>query len=333
MATKDTVQATQDEYKDGFNAEVPVKPEQTDDEAFGLVIPQEVSEIPDDNSGNGTDETVTVDASPVEGEQVAEAGGEVTAEEQASGAAPVEPPAGEESGEKVADEVIADGLGETPAEESAEGEMPEMTQNERTWEGRLRKREEELKEREAALANKNGGENADEIDANLEELKAKLTEDFGEEFVNAVVALARGCAKQVASEGVESVSKTLAEVIADIKNSRAQRHFEAIFDVHPDFDVVADSPEFKDWIGSLPADEQAEANMIAERGSAKQINAMLTRFKETTKLATSETPGEVNDQPDEGEVEAAESVRSSGLRLPVSPAPASNDYVKAWEES
>lgn len=319
MATKDSLMQDQDEFAAAHGEEIPAAPEQSEDEAFGLNMPEESQEIVDDNSGTGDAPTIAVDASPV-GEEVAAEGGEVIAPGEA-------PP--EEAGEAV--EAPAEEVGETPAEEGAEGEMPAMTHNEQSWEGRLRKREAELKAREEALneAPSVEGEAMGDISA----VEASLAEDFGEDFVKSIKAIAKASAEQCAGEKVDGLHSNLAEVIADIKNSRAKRHFEDIFDAHPDFETISEGQEFRDWVSGQTGDEQAHTSRVIDSGSAREINQMLARYKAV--LAQADAPGTENGgaHPSDLEVDDAEGVRSSGLRLPNAPVAASDDYEKAWAES
>ena len=307
MATKDTLQEDQNSFADSFNEDTPAPAEQSEDEAFGLNMP-EADEVPDDNSGDNGDPAlmIAIEAAPKEGE------GESAAEDAA--------------------ETPAEEAGESPAEQVAEGE-PEMTQNDRTWEGRLKKREEELKAREEALkAREEGadneaaeesaeGEGDGQVD-DIEGMKSRLAEDFGQEFLDTIVAIAKSEASAVAGSHVDYIRNSVRDIINGINDDRARRHFETIHDAHPDFFEVSESPEFKEFVSNLPPTDRSEAERVIAAGSASEINALLTQFKQSAGAAGNDDA-----------LEAAEGVRSSGIRLPKPPAAADDDFVSAWNES
>lgn len=305
MATKDTLQEDQNSFADSFNEDTPAPAEQTEDEAFGLNIP-EADEVPDDNSGDSGDPAlmIAIEAAPAEG--------------------------AEEAGEAPAAELQAE---EAPAEEAPAEIEPEMTQNDRTWEGRLKKREEELKAREEALkAREEGvdneaaeesaeGEGDGQVD-DIEGMKSRLAEDFGQEFLDTIVAIAKSEASAVAGSHVDDIRNSVGDIINGINDDRARRHFETIHDAHPDFVEVSESPEFKEFVSNLPPTDRSEAERVIAAGSAREINALLTQFKQSAGAAGNDDA-----------LEAAEGVRSSGIRLPKPPAAADDDFVSAWNES
>jgi hypothetical protein len=116
----------------------------------------------------------------------------------------------------------------------------------------------------------------------------------------------------------EGVNKSVNEIIEDIVDTKAKAHFEAIADKHPDFMDVAESAEFKAYCEATP-----ECAKVVESGSAREINKMLDAYK---KQAQAET------QQDDPSMDAAEGVRSSGMRLPKEPS-SSSDYSAAWDEA
>ena len=305
MATKDTLQEDQNTFADSFNEDTPAPAEQSEDEAFGLNMP-EADEVPDDNSGDNGDPAlmIAIEAAPAEG--------------------------AEEAGEAPAAELQAE---EAPAEEAPAEIEPEMTQNDRTWEGRLKKREEELKAREEALkAREEGvdneaaeelaeGEGDGQVD-DIEGMKSRLAEDFGQEFLDTIVAIAKSEASAVAGSHVDDIRNSVGNIINGINDDRARRHFETIHDAHPDFVEVSESPEFKEFVSNLPPTDRSEAERVIAAGSAREINALLTQFKQSAGAAGNDDA-----------LEAAEGVRSSGIRLPKPPAAADDDFVSAWNES
>lgn len=299
MATQQQDEQNSKDYEAAFNEPEAQKPDQTDDEAFGIT-----PEINGDGQGDGEPPAVTI-AGP-EGSDAEEAA-ESPAEEAAEG----------------------------PAGEAAEAE-PEMTQNHKTWDGRLKKREEELNAREQAMKDKGAPDAEDQADGGKDEAvedagmspdaaMAKLAEDFGPEFVQMIKVIASGIAEtaaaKVATMTVETVDRDVKDIIAHLQDSGQKAHFKEIQGAHPDFMDVAASPEFEAWLKTRPEEEQSADADILSKGSAAQVTKLLDQYKAAT--------GEAEDN---GE-DAAEGVRSGGITLPEQPKAGSNDYEKAWDEA
>ena len=323
--TKQSMEEDGKSFGDSFNEETAAPVEQTEDEAFGLNLP-----AADDAAAEGDGET---DGSAVE----VESGSEAIPEEL-----PAEPPA---------DEVAA---AEAQAE-AGQDDMPEMTQSEKSWEGRLRAREVELKALAEHLdqrknrpgpeeigahegyevpadaadlsaaqeeaAESPAEESAEGADGEAEEAMRQLSEDFGPEFVKMICAIAMKKAHEAAGQRCDELGGTVKEVIADIENSRARRHFEEIYDAFPDFAEINESEPFNAFVDSMPADAQADVERVRASGSAKEIIRLLSTFK-----SQAQSGGD-----DEG-LDAAEGVRSTGIRLPSQPAAGADDFAAAWDE-
>jgi len=321
--TQEEIDQGNKDFGESFDTDMPPKDDVSDDDAFGLSLPEA-----DDAAAEGdglTESTVVAQAGEDEAilpeEEAAPEGAEL----------PAEPPA----------EEVADAQAEAEAGTDA---MPEMTQSEKSWEGRLRKREEELKAMAAELdARKNspaeGGEMAAEESAESpaeevtegtagegEEAMRQLSEDFGPEFVKMVCAIAAMKAEEAAGKQVNEVRGTLKDVIDDIKDSRTRRHFEAIYKAHPDFEEVSGSDEFNSWMAGMPPEQKTDADRVVNGGSADEINELLSEFKASTQSAGG------SDSTDEEGLDAAEGVRSTGLRLPDAPAGGDDNFKAAWDE-
>lgn len=263
------------EYQDAFKEAEVVKPEMTEDEAFGLV-PEEVNDA----------KTPAADVPSV--------------------AIIMEPGAPTET--------VADGGdGDAPIGDAM---TPEDIQREKSWEGRLKKREEELKAREAELT----AAPSAPIDApDVEEAKAKLAEDFGGEFVDLIATIAAGVARQtidaIAAEKVQSIDSSIEDVIEQIRDVNERAHFERIYDAHEDFAEIASDTAFQGWVAEDP-----ERARIAAEGNAREIVKLLNDWKAAN-------------APEDNGDDDAEAVRSSGgLKLP-EPGPGMNkDYADAWKE-
>lgn len=292
-ATKQSMEDDSKAFGDAFADTPEASVEQSEDEAFGLTMPE-------------------ADAMATEGD--AEADVAVVAQE------------------------------ETPVADAGEAPMPEMTQAERSWEGRLRAREAEIKAKAAALEEKQAAtspagdpdietpaENATESAGDeSDEAIRQLSDDFGPEFVGMIVKIAAKAAKIMAGEQVAEVGQTVREMIDDINSSRAKRHFEDVFDAHPDFVEVSESVPFGAYVEALPDAEKAEAKRIIASGSAKEINRLLSAFKASVKETATAAPMDATE--DDTDIDSAEGVRSTGMRLPTQPAAGKDDFSAAWDE-
>lgn len=287
--------------------------------------------------------------------------GEVSGEEGEPPAVAIVVADGEElrdQAEQVAADVTSEAAAEQPSQEPAapDGEEqldPKEEQRRRSWEGRLRAREEELARREAALKGKTQegdeqtseaieqaadnleqsgdaegaqrvGDLAEKVESgeiSAKDAMATLANDFGEDFVKMIAAIAaneaRTAGKQIAESATGELRESVQSLIEDIVDDKQRSHFETIAEAHPDFNDVAQTPEFNEFKMSYPDGEQ-----IAESGSARQIVKMLTDFKNTlNKEPEVENPA----------VAAAEGVRSAGIRIPQQPSRAEG-YEEAWRE-
>jgi hypothetical protein len=288
-------------FADEFNADDKQKPEQSEDEAFGLG--------PEAGDGTGADGAA------------ADAGGDAGAGEGAD--------TGAGAG---ADAAAAPAAGKDDAA-AKEKELSER-------EAALAAKEAELDQRAASMATSNAnetqtstgeddgkdGDDGGEVGAEgAGSARAALTEDFGPEFVNQLEAFIKEVAAGSVSGEIGTLASTVQSVIDNLQTERNQQHFQTIADAHDDFMEVVASPAFKEWLDGHPEAEKADYQRVVDSGSAKEIIAMLTQFK-TSKEAT-DAPA-INDD----ELDNAEGVRSSGLRLPSEPKE-SQDYAAAWNEA
>jgi hypothetical protein len=330
------------EFSAGFAEDQQQRPEQTEDEAFGLA----------DEPESAKEESAEQTTGEEEGPGVDDAAG------AAAGGAQGDAPA-------VAVEIdanAADGTdvgAEGQADEPGEQVDPKDEQRAKSWEGRLRKREAELAAREKALAERSQAEESGETGVQ-EEAEASeavsqaaeqvqsgkmtpeqaiktLSEDFGPEFANLLDVLiehrATGVADKLVGEKVGGVSKTIDTLISEIVSDRERDHFESIEDAHPDFMELAESDDFKGWIDGLPDDKRAKALQAIDGGNARQVVKVLAAYKEhAASLPAEDGQGEDMDPVAAANADAAEGVRSSGaLKLPDAPQKASG-YEEAWDQ-
>lgn len=225
--------------------------------------------------------------------------------------------------------------GETVGEEQAEQLSPEDLQRQKSWEGRLRKREEELAAREAALGSGGNGEvPAATDDAEIAEIRQRLTEDFGDEFVGMISKLAAHEARKLAAEDFDlklnPIQQTIAQAIHDVHAAFESMHFGAIADAHENFQDIINSPEFGAYINGLSGDEQEAAQAVLEGGTPKQVINLLNAYKDS--LEQKAEPVGPDDSVDDA-LDAAEGVRgSSPVQLPGRvPVGDEDEYRAAWD--
>ena len=306
------------DFGNAFGEDSPEPTSQTDDDAFGITPPGAGSEDGAEENGEGP-----TGAAP----SVAIMIGAGDSDEDES-MYPQHP-----------DEAIAASDEPNPAEAghtmTAE-DIQRETQRLKSWEGRLKARDaangmsgapdmqdsdpNEANESAAEEAGESPSQEAGEMEAEklqgmdpdqaLEALRA----DFGDEFVSMLEMIIDAKVGKASTGMKEDVDA----IISDIVDTKTRNHFEKIAEKHPDFLDISESPGFKDWISNMPEEQKAEAERICDSGSAMEICALLSKYKSSAGQDSS--------------MDAAEGVRSSGMRLPSQPG-ASGDYEAAWNEA
>ena len=304
MATPEQKAQDEQDFDAAYTAEdAPAAPAQTDDDAFGLV-PEGAGQQGNDSEDDGI---------PNSPEEATEAPMEAAQE------APV------------------------PAQTMQSTDTAKEVQRLKSWEGRLKAREAELKA--AGYEMSNGEEPGESImeemgESDMQETgeemaeKAKdmspddalkmLANDFGEDFAKMLSTVIDAKVAQASS----SMGQSVDEIISDIVDTKARNHFEAIAERHPDFMDVSASPDFTAYVDAMPEEGKAEAMRVIEGGTAREICKMLDVFKAATAQPAGATAADAGNDDD---MDAAEGVRSTGMRLPTQPS-ASKDYAAAWEE-
>lgn len=222
------------------------------------------------------------------------------------------------------------------AAEAEQGEQlsPEDLQRQKSWEGRLRKREEELAAREAALGSGNGEAQQAADDAEIAEIRQRLTEDFGDEFVGMISKLAAHEARKLAAEDFDSklnpIQQTIAQAIQDVHAAFESMHFGAIADAHENFEQIINSPEFGAYINGLSGEEQEAAQAVLEGGTPKQVINLLNAYKDSLEQKAEQVGP---DSSVDDALDAAEGVRgSSPVQLPGRvPVGDEDEYRAAWD--
>jgi hypothetical protein len=310
--------AQENDFTDAFNGDEPAAETQTEDQVFGL------------------EDDVTEESQAMPEEQgEAETGSEGSAGDDAEGGAP--------------SVVIA-------ADPAAEEDMPtdpKELQRMKSWEGRLKAREAELKAREEATGKASTNEVTepgetqaqdaaepgvteaveDAVEAvqsgemSIEQALSGLTDTFGDEFTKMLGVLIEKKASEIAGRTADDrfgkvkgeIDGLANEIVAD----KASSHMESIADAHPDFMDVAGSPEFKAYIDGMDDMQKPKAMQVIENGSARQIVKLLDTYKSTQK--------KVDPPQEDPAMDAAEGVRSKGMKIPEKPA-VSDDFAEAFNQ-
>lgn len=239
-------------------------------------------------------------------------------------------------------------------EDDEAGMSAKEIQRKRTFEGRMRKLEDDLKavasQKKAAagevdpgadptdgLDAKSGGDKSSAAEVieqlqdgsiSADEATKQLTEDFGEEFVKMIAALVDKKATEIAgktvADGFRKVSDEVKEINSQIADKEERRHFEAITDAFPDFYAQVKSPEFSAFVQA--GDDKVQ--QAAKAGSAKDVIALMKKFTAAS-VKTVAAP-EVEDPA----LSAAAGVRSGAMRLPETPGSShKDDFEGAWAEA
>lgn len=372
MATIDQMNDDEKEFAAAFNEDMPAAEQPSEDEEFGLAEPaaaeQAAAELPPEPAeGEGMDVESEDAGNASDGEDAAVAivvdGGEMEEAAQQAQA--------KDSAEEAADQ--NDGQVAVATEGSDEAmDMAKEIQRLKSWEGRLKAMEAKLKaagadseeeqteavaeaiEKAADAADTPADEEkveqiaemVEEGDLSVQQAMKQLAEDFGDEFVKMIEAIATAKAREAGVKAVDEkvgeIKGTVDEIIADITDTKAKAHFEKIADAHPDFQEIGDSEEFKAYIESMPEEVRGQALDVIANGNAKEIINLLNSFKQANAQgakAGAEQPAElteatesiVDEVTDDSAMDAAEGVRSSGMKLPEQPQK-SDDYASAWDE-
>ncbi|HOW46166.1 MAG TPA: hypothetical protein P5305_04105 [Rubrivivax sp.] len=381
MALKpEQIKQAEADYAAAFDEDMQSGPEPTEDEAFGL-------------GAEPAAEQPAAAQEPVDIAAAAEAEPAVGPGEQTAAEAQGDEPGAEEGEPRDAAEMggetngSAEGADQAVAVTVEAADLDKERQRLKSWEGRLRKIEADLKakadaEASAAPVETNGpvtdGTNtesqaadaleqvADQAEGNgdttladgaeqaAEQVESgemtatqamkQLAEDFGEDFVRMIEVIAAAKAREAgagaAAEKIGELGGTVDEIIADIRDGKARAHFSAIASAHPDFDEIGRSEGFAQYVDSLEGDAQAEAMRVAGSGSADEIIKLLGDYKASLQgapaeeIAAADEPAAspVVDQDTDQQLADAEGVRSSGMKLPETPAPGATSYEDAWKE-
>jgi hypothetical protein len=352
MATIDQMNEDEKAYADAFNEEQAPAAGMTEDQEFGTEeapaepVAADDTETKSEDAGNANEGDAPAMAIVVDGD-------EMEAEMQAAGA--------KDSAEAATETEPAVAIEDEPAKQPAD--LDKEVQRLKSWEGRLKAMEAKLKaagadtpeEQTEAVAEaieksadttdtpadeekvEQIAEQVEDGQISVEQAMKQLSDDFGDDFVRMIEAIATAKAREAGSQVVGELKGTVDEIIGDIVDTKAKAHFEKIADAHPDFNQVGESEEFKAFIESMPDEDKGAALDTIANGSAKSIIKLLNDFKAANKAGGDAAPElteakeSIVDEVSEDQMDAAEGVRSSGMKLPDQPQKA-DDYASAWDQ-
>ena len=322
MVTKDMKAAQDKEFADQFNAPDEAPVEMSEDAAFGIT--------PDATEPTADSATETIDPAADQSAPEAAGGTGEVADPAMDTAMPEGSPA-EEAGESPAQEA-AEPIPDATSGDAEMGNGKMTEQQLRSWEGRLKKQQADMDAGKDGDAEAKIEEVAAEVksgDMTAEEAMATLSTDFGPEFVSMIQMIAKSSAGDVAKESMTGVQENVDNIIAHLKSGAEKAHFETIATAHPDFMEISTSPKFEAFLGTRPPEMHAQDKITLESGSASAINDLLAAYKTSMSQADQSS----DDTGDGDEVsDAAEGVRSGGIKLPATPSK-SDSYEEAWAES
>jgi hypothetical protein len=122
-----------------------------------------------------------------------------------------------------------------------------------------------------------------------EDVLAQLNEDFPElaEKLGPVlkVMIEQGVKTTVGALEAK-VNELIKPLQSSVEESAADKHFNAIRDVHGDFDELMKSDVVDKWIETQPSLMQDRYKEVLEKGTAKQVVELLSIYKDATKVET-----------------------------------------------
>lgn len=180
-----------------------------------------------------------------------------------------------------------------------------------------------------------GGE-VDEADAVPDaggDIVARISEDYGADFVQDISGLitqiaeqrARAIVEQMGGEFAGGVEEKIEKIVELSAQGLGRLHRSVLLSMRKDAEGVVNSPEFGEWVASLPDEERAKAEAAIDDGDLPDLLALFEQYD-------GREDGEQSPDDVWAEGAAAGVKGSAPIRLPAR-APASDDdeYKRAWE--
>lgn len=222
---------------------------------------------------------------------------------------------------------------ETPEVKIArlEAEMAKKEQYYRSWEGRLRKQEEELKK------GKKEGQGDSDKDASLDDDDPELNEFFEEfpDLKGPISKLIAKEAKRIVTEEITPLKETVGTVRDTLDEESDQKHYTRITEAHPDWKKIVDSGALFTWINRQPRYLQPRLNEIIESGNTEEVIELLDSYKSSTRVSSknqtssSEDSSRRNSKSEKAQQMEAVPSSSAGPRKPKG-LPDKDDFDASW---
>ncbi|MFQ5712515.1 MAG: hypothetical protein ACE5GU_00615 [Candidatus Scalinduaceae bacterium] len=68
------------------------------------------------------------------------------------------------------------------------------------------------------------------------------------------------------------------------KKKEENLHYSTIANVHPDYQEISNDPKFYEFINNLPEEKRKICNAIVDGGSAEEVNALLSAYKQSIRV-------------------------------------------------
>ncbi|GAG49334.1 unnamed protein product, partial [marine sediment metagenome] len=130
-----------------------------------------------------------------------------------------------------------------------------------------------------------------EVDADLETLRKEYPE-IAEPIIKMMHK--QQSENQALKERLDKQDERNTQSDKDAKVTQENAHYNAIAEVHPDFNEISQEPLLDDWIEGLDSIERAGAESIRNGGKTKDVIALLTKFKKANGY---KVPGEEKPNP------------------------------------
>lgn len=168
-----------------------------------------------------------------------------------------------------------------------------------------------------------------------------VAEDFPDMHA-AFSAMAKQHAAQLLEEQFPKHFEKAAKPIKEtVQKSSDAAHYDAIAREHKDWREVGSSPEFQDWLGSVPYADGVRYQQVIKEGSADEVISMLSDFKNTRNDSSTDDPPNTPEPPDPARSTAAKRQRqlannervASRRGGPPPAAPDPYDEDQAWRDA
>ena len=167
----------------------------------------------------------------------------------------------------------------------------EQLQRTRSWEGRIKKTEQEkalIEEKLKEVTDKVNQDTSISLEELLEDPDIKgFAEEMGADFIKPLFLLMKKVATKTASDTVKPIAegdvRQIKEKLTADEEGKVIEHYSKIYDAHPDALQLLESGEVNEYVDTLPHKEALEKKRILANGSTQEVIDVLTEFKEKSK--------------------------------------------------